>query len=419
MLERHEPADDRLLPDRQADAVAELQRERRFLVREAEVLRPGPHRRDLRGRAAGTNQLDRRVEIVAAPLVRVDERVRREVDREAAVVARAVTHVRVQDVVIHGIAWTQHAIREDVRMRTAPLAGNRVHAFDVLGSEVVQDLAHEPDRFVLAHARLHRHVQLVVRGVDHHRRVREQRDLVLGLDLAGIGQELLTVDDGHSLLLQREQNRRLDDVDADRFLQKAARFELDAEFLRDVLGASHLGRHRSAQQRDAGARPLAEPRAIELMVLRRRPEIPEDRLAVLRQQREPADLVLRPRADVGGGDVADVVHVEADERAQLRLRQQLFDARKALAAQAIEIDPPLPVDAHRAVGANRHKVSLILFRVLGVRGFRGSHEAHLPHSRFAASKTVFSVGIVASSSGGENGIGTCIAATRVTGASRL
>src|SRR5919204_222616 len=31
MVERHEPADDRLLPDREADAVAELQRERRLL----------------------------------------------------------------------------------------------------------------------------------------------------------------------------------------------------------------------------------------------------------------------------------------------------------------------------------------------------------------------------------------------------
>jgi hypothetical protein len=40
------------------------------------------------------------------------------------------------------------------------------------------------------------------------------------------------------------------------------------------------------------------------------------------------------------------------------------------------------------------------------------------HIARAASNTAFSVGIVASSSGGENGIGTCIAAMRFTGASK-
>ena len=39
MIERDEAREDRLLPDRQPDAVAVLQRERRLLVREAEFLR--------------------------------------------------------------------------------------------------------------------------------------------------------------------------------------------------------------------------------------------------------------------------------------------------------------------------------------------------------------------------------------------
>ena len=37
VVERDQPADHRLLPDRQADAVAHLQREGRLLVREADV----------------------------------------------------------------------------------------------------------------------------------------------------------------------------------------------------------------------------------------------------------------------------------------------------------------------------------------------------------------------------------------------
>ena len=59
---------------------------------------------------------------------------------------------------------------------------------------------------------------------------------------------------------------------------------------------------------------------MQLVMLGGRAEIPEDRLVVLRQQREAAVLVLRPGADVRGGDVAHVVHVEAEQRAHLGLR---------------------------------------------------------------------------------------------------
>src|SRR6185503_11924942 len=107
-------------------------------------------------------------------------------------------------------------------------------------------------------------------------------------------------------------------------------------------------------RRDAGTRALAEPRAMQLMVARRGAEIPENRLVLLRQQREAADLVLRPRADVGRGDVAHVVHVEAEQRAHRRLAEQILDARQALAAQPVVIDPLLPIDAHRAVGFQCH-----------------------------------------------------------------
>src|SRR5262245_66642517 len=82
-------------------------------------------------------------------------------------------------------------------------------------------------------------------------------------------------------------------------------------------------------------------------------KVPEDRLVTLRQERETADLVLGPRADVRGGDVADVVHVEAEHRAQLRLGEHVLDAREPLAAQTIEIDAPFPIHRHRAVGFDR------------------------------------------------------------------
>src|SRR5208282_5345268 len=43
VIERHETADYRLLPDGEADAVTVLQREAGFLVRETEFLRLRPH----------------------------------------------------------------------------------------------------------------------------------------------------------------------------------------------------------------------------------------------------------------------------------------------------------------------------------------------------------------------------------------
>ena len=180
--------------------MAHLQRERRFFARKPELLRFGPYRGNLCGRPSRPHQLDRRVEIVAAPLVGVVHRVGRGADRETAVVARAIAHVGVEDVVVHRIAGPEHPVREHVRVRAAAFAGDGVHAFHVLRSEVVEPFGDEPDRFVLAHARLHRFVEVVVRRVDHRRGVSQQRDFVLRLDLAGVRHQLLTVDDRRDLL---------------------------------------------------------------------------------------------------------------------------------------------------------------------------------------------------------------------------
>ena len=100
-----------------------------------------------------------------------------------------------QNVVVHRIAGAQHAVGENVRVRIAALAGNRVDRFDVLRAQVVENFADQADGFVLAHAGLHGAVQLVVGGVDHHRRDVQQRDFVLRLDHARVGHQLLAVDD--------------------------------------------------------------------------------------------------------------------------------------------------------------------------------------------------------------------------------
>ena len=98
------------------------------------------------------------------------------------------------------------------------------------------------------------------------------------LDLARVRHQLLAIDDGEPFLLQREQNRRLDDVHTDRLLVKTPLLELDLDLAGDVFRASHLGRHRAAHQRDAGARTLAEPVAVLLVMAGRGTEVPQDRL---------------------------------------------------------------------------------------------------------------------------------------------
>ena len=99
----------------------------------------------------------------------------------------------------------------------------------------------------------------------------------------------------------------------------------------------------------------SEPWAVDLVMARRRAEVPHDRVVALRQQAEAVELVHRPGADVGRRDVADVAHVEAQQRAELRLREQRLDPRQALLAQAVEADPLLPVDAHHAVAMQSHR----------------------------------------------------------------
>jgi len=117
MVERDEPAEDRLLPDREPDAVPVLERERGLLVGEAELLRLRERRDDVGGRDARADHRDRVVEDVAGALVRVDLVPRRRPDRERAVVARAVAVVGVEDVEVSRVARSQHAVGEHVRVR--------------------------------------------------------------------------------------------------------------------------------------------------------------------------------------------------------------------------------------------------------------------------------------------------------------
>jgi len=223
----------------------------------------------------------------------------------------------------------------------------------VLRAELEETFADERDALVLAHPGLQRAEEIVVRRVNHRARGVQQRDLVLGLDDADVLHQRLPVDDVDAGLLERAQHRQLDDVHAERLAEQAALLELDADLLGDGLRTPDDG---AAQRRDAGTGAvLAEPRVVELVVARSRPEVPHDRVVTLRQQTEADVLVDRPHADVGRRDVADVAHVEAEQRAQLRALEPRLRAREPCLSEAVEVDPLLPVDAHHAVAADSHR----------------------------------------------------------------
>src|SRR5579859_2576936 len=62
VLERVEPADDRALPQRQANAMSELKTEAFFFALEPEVLRAGPQQGDVAGSHARPDKVDSRVD---------------------------------------------------------------------------------------------------------------------------------------------------------------------------------------------------------------------------------------------------------------------------------------------------------------------------------------------------------------------
>ena len=76
------------------------------------------------------------------------------------------------------------------------------------------------------------------------------------------------------------------------------------------------GRDGAAHAEHARAHVVGEqPVAMEPMMNCGGAEIPDDRLLAAHQEREAAELVALPFADLGGGDVADVVDVEEEEGA--------------------------------------------------------------------------------------------------------
>jgi hypothetical protein len=137
-----------------------------------------------------------------------------------------------------------------VRVRTAALAGDGVHALDVLRSELEEHAVRDRDTLVLADAGPEVPVELVVGGVDHRAGGCEQCDLVLGLDLPDLLHQRLAVHHLDPFGLERAEHGQLDYVDADGLAQQAVRLELGADLRCNRLRSALDG---AAQRRDPGA----------------------------------------------------------------------------------------------------------------------------------------------------------------------
>jgi hypothetical protein len=111
------------------------------------------------------------------------------------------------------------------------------------------------------------------------------------------------------------------------------------------------------------------------------------RLAVAGQHREAAHLVARPLADRGAGEIANVVVVEHQQRAELGLLQRLARASEPIPMQAAEIDALLEVDVHHSRRAQRPRPVVARVDVRGADrlafGYSGNHLG--PRARRAGS----------------------------------
>jgi hypothetical protein len=130
-------------------------------------------------------------------------------------------------------------------------------------------------------------------------------------------------------------------------------------------------------------------RRIELVMHRGRAEIPQDGFAGAGQQRPAAQLVAFPFADLGRGQIADVVDVEHQQRAELGILQRLLGAAKPVLVQPLIIDALLEIDAGDAERRQRAAPIVARVDVLGadftdglVHGSSPSRElAGRPYSR--------------------------------------
>src|SRR4030095_6840356 len=105
------------------------------------------------------------------------------------------------------------------------------------------------------------------------------------------------------------------------------------------------GRDGAAHADHAGQRLARRNlRRVETMMARGRAEVPHPGLTVPGQETPARQLVARPLADDGAREIANVVLVEHQERAECRVLKRRARATQRIGVQAAEVDALLEVD---------------------------------------------------------------------------
>ena len=115
----------------------------------------------------GLHQVDRGVHPLAGPLERVALRGGRAADDERPVVAGPVAVEHVDDVEVRLVAGPDQPVGEDVRVRAAALAGDRVDRLHELRAHLEQARVREGHDVALADAGLEGLEDVLVHAVDH------------------------------------------------------------------------------------------------------------------------------------------------------------------------------------------------------------------------------------------------------------
>src|SRR5712691_12272432 len=168
VINRDQAAENGFLPDGKTYAVTVLEREGGLFIGEAKFFRSGPELDNVSGGHPRLDRVNGPIQDFPAILVSIYLRLRSASHYKGAIVAGAITVIAVQDVEICRVTRPQGAIGKHVWMGTATFARNSVDSFDMLRTQVIQNLADQANAFVFTYAGSQSAVQFIIGRVHHH-----------------------------------------------------------------------------------------------------------------------------------------------------------------------------------------------------------------------------------------------------------
>ena len=180
----------------------------------------------------------------------------------------------------------------------------------------------------------------MVNAIDHAGGLRQQLDFVPVLNLAGGQHGLLSVHNIQASLLQGVEHRGFGVIHTNRHALHARVFDQACNLFSVFFHQAKAGRDRSSHADNTCTTVVwNQPIRMFFVVHCSRPKVPNIGRVITCQQTEAAHLVAFPFADLGGGHIADVVHIKQQQRAAVGILERLTRAAQTVAAQTVVIYP--------------------------------------------------------------------------------